>query len=153
MIRVENTFLRAILLLTTMSCGQLWGDHDLGDNFSLLEGDKVQDRVIVYCSGRSFDACRGGTAIVPVYSRQFDKDGDYAEFVETAEADDKFIIVRTLKVKDKGINYWIIDKDFKIQDCDKLNCDSIIQSKVIGPLDKFEFQAQTEDLNINLEFN
>ena len=67
----------------------MWGDNNLGDNFSLLDGDKIEDRVIVYCSGRSAGGCVAGTPIVPVYSRHIDKDGHFAEYVETAKANDK----------------------------------------------------------------
>ena len=129
----------------------MWGDNDLGDNFTLLEGDRVEDRVIVYCSGRSFGSCHAGTPIVPIYSRQF-YNGHYSEYVETAKSNDKFIIAQTVQIQDKKKNYWIINKDFKIECCDNINVDSIIESKVIGPLDEIEFGTKTADLNIGLEF-
>lgn len=135
------------------SCGrQAWGDNDLGDNFSLLEGDRTEERVIVYCSGRSGGACMAGTFIVPSYSRHMDS-GHYAEYVETAKSSDDFIIARTNQVKDKKVNYWIINKDFKIANCDIINCGSIIQSHVLGPLDQSEFQKKTSELKIDLTFD
>ena len=90
---------------------------------------------------------------MPIYNRQFDKDGHYAEYVETAEANEKFIIARTVQVKDKRKNYWIITKDFKHDDCNKLDCDSIIQSKVIGPLDPLQSRTKIAELNIALQFS
>src|SRR5688572_26018091 len=93
-------FRLTFLILVTFSCRQMWGDNDLGDNFSLLEGDKIHDRVIVYCSARSAGACIAGTFIVPIYSRHMDSNGRYAEYVETAKANDKFIIARTLQLRD-----------------------------------------------------
>ncbi len=131
----------------------MWGDNDLGNNFSLMEGDRTEDRIIVYCSGRSAGACMAGTPIVPVYSRHMDSGGHYAEYVETAKSNDNFIIAKTLQVKDKRANYWIINKDFSIANCDKISCDSIIQSHVFGPLDKNEFQKRTSELKINLKFD
>ncbi|MGB3131997.1 MAG: hypothetical protein WBB26_10010 [Saprospiraceae bacterium] len=131
----------------------MWGDNDLGNNFSLLEGDTVEDRVIVYCSGRSAGACTGGTFIVPVYSRHMDSTGQYAEYVETAKSNADYIVAKTLLVKDKTTNYWIINKDFSIVNCDKINCDSLIQSHVIGPIDKDKFQKKTSELKINLNFD
>jgi len=131
----------------------MWGDNDLGDNFSLLEGDRTEDRTIVYCGGRSAGACTGGTYIVPSYSRHMDPNGHYAEYVETAKSNDDFIIAKTLQVKDKVASYWIISKSFKIINCDKINCDSIIQSHVFGPLDRSEFQKKTSELKINLSFD
>lgn len=139
--------------LAVISCRQVWGDNDLGDNFTLLEGDKTEDQIIVYCSGRSGGACYAGTAIVPVYSRQFDKQGDYAEYVEVAKANKKFIIAQTLQIKEKKKNYWIISKAFKIDNCDKINCDSMINTYVVGPLDSSQFQVKLIELNTGLNFH
>ena len=75
------------------------------------------------------------------------------EFVDSAKSNDDFIIAKTLLVKDKTANYWIINKDFRIDNCDKINCDSLIQSHVIGPLDKEEFQKKTSELKLNLKFD
>ena len=132
---------------------QMWGYNDLGDNFSLLEGDISEDRIIVYCGGRIAGACKFGTPIVPVYTRHMDSAGRYAEYVETAKSNDNFIIAKTLQVKDKRANYWIIDKSFSIDNCDKINCDSIIQSHVVGPLDKSEFQKKVAELKLNIKFD
>src|SRR5215203_2650211 len=134
------------------NCGrQMWGDNDLGDNFSLMEGDRTEDKIIVYCSGRSAGVCMAGTFIVPSYSRHMDTQGHYAEYVETAKSNDDFIIVKTNQIKEKKANYWIIDKDLKIANCDKINCDSIIQSHVLGPLDERAFQIKRAELKINLK--
>lgn len=152
MTKPKLTFILFISILLC-NCGrQAWGANDLGDNFSLLEGDRTEDRVIVYCSGRIAGACTGGTYIVPSYARHMDTDGRYAEYVETAKSNDDFIIAKTNQVQDKRVNYWIINKDFQINNCDNSNCDSIIQSHVLGPLEKSEFQKKTNELKINLKF-
>ncbi len=152
MIKLKYSLLIFFISVTVISCKQLWGDYDLGDNFSLLEGDKTEDQIIVYCSGRSGGACYAGIAIVPVYSRQFDKKGNYAEYVEAAKSNDKFIIAQTLQIKDKKKNYWIISKGFKIDNCDKINCDSIINANVVGPLDSSQFQIKLIELKTELSF-
>lgn len=147
--RIKRTSLPTFVLLTAISCGRLWGDNDLGDNFSLLEGDRAEDRVIVYCSGRSAGACTGGTFIVPVYSRHIDKNGHYAEYVEAAKSNDKFIIARTIQLKEETKNYWIIYKDLNVYNCNDILCDS---TEVLGPLNETEFIKKTADLSINLKF-
>lgn len=153
MVRQKLAFLFLIVLLINSCSPQMWGDNDLGDNFSLLEGDRTEDRIIVYCSGRSAGACMAGTPIVPIYSRHMDADGHYAEYVETAKSNDDYIIAKTLQVKDKRGNYWIISKGFSIDNCEKINCDSIIKSHVLGQLDQTEFQNKTTELKINLNFD
>ena len=154
MARLKLAFLIFTISFLFCNCGrQAWDDNDLGDNFSLLEGDRIEDRIIVYCTGRSGGACMAGTYIVPVYSRHYDSTGHYAEYVETAKSNDDFIIAKTLQVQDKRANYWIIDKDFSIDNCDKINCDSIIQSHVFGPFDKNEFQQKASELKLNLRFD
>ena len=152
MVRLKLRFIFFVALLLSSCWRQIWGDNDLGDNFSLLEGDRTEDRIIVYCSGRIAGTCMAGKPIVPVYSRHMDSVGHYAEYVETAKSNDNFIIAKTLQVKDKRPNYWIITKGFSIGNCDKIDCDSIIQSHVIGPLEQNEFQRKASELKINLQF-
>ncbi len=153
MVRLKITFLFFIVFSLSSCWQQMWGDNDLGDNFSLMEGDRIEDRIIVYCSGRSGGACMAGTPIVPIYSRHMDSNGHYAEYVETAKSNDDFIVAKTLQVKDKRENYWIISKGFSIDNCDKVNCDSIIQSHVLGPLEQTEFRKKASELKINLNFD
>ena len=131
----------------------MWGDNDLGDNFSLLEGDRLEDRIIVLCSGRSGGACNAGTAIVPVYERHMNREGNYAEYVKSAKSDDKFIVAKTLQIKGKKENYWIVAKGFTLDNCYKFNCDSIIQSHVEGPLDQKLFQKRRAELGLKLDFD
>jgi len=128
----------------------IWGNHPLGSHLSLWDGDKKEDRAIVYCEGN----CHGGILVVPIYSRQFDEKGNYAEYVETVASNKKWIIVKTYQIREKKENYWIISKDFDITnlDCSKANCDSILQSYVTGPLNLTDFKIKLETLNIDLRF-
>jgi len=134
----------------------MWGDHPLGNNLSLLEGDTKEDRIIVYCTGRSGGACISGIPVVPTYKRHYDSSGQkYAEYVEGATSNKKWVIVKTFQIEKKKQNYWIISKNFNIRnlDCGKVNCDSILQSHVIGPLDSTEFENERNTLNISLDFD
>ena len=133
------------------SCSEFFGNHSLGNNFSLLEGDKIEDRIIVYCAGKEENECNGGTFVVPRYKDHM-INGKYAEYVETAKSNNNWIIAKTFQMHAKLEKYWIINKKFNIANlnCDKINCDSIIQSQVIGPLNINEFQEKTKKLKIDL---
>lgn len=152
--RWDYIIILQVLVLSMISCNAIWGDHSLGNNLSLLEGDKTQDRVIVYCTGRSWGTCFTGIAVIPVYNRQYDNNGHYAEYVKTAKSNRKWVIVKTYQMREQKENYWIIGKDFNIEnvDCSKVNCDSILQSHVTGPLSLDDFNNEKKSLNINLNF-
>jgi hypothetical protein len=130
------------------SCQGLWGAEDLGNKLTLLEGDKTEDRAIVYCTGYSGGACTSGMYVIPSVGNQ------YYMYVETAKSNKYWVIAKTVQIKDKLESYWIINKGFDIEnlDCEKNNCDSILQSHVIGPLNLNEFKASLKSLNINLDF-
>jgi hypothetical protein len=135
------------------SCNEMWGDHPLGNHLSLLEGDRKEDRIIVYCSNNG-GTCYGGIPVVPIYKRQFDEKGRYAEYVQRAVSNEDWVIAETIEIKNKQKNYWIIKKAFHIEDvdCSKINCDSILQSYVTGPLSISDFQTQIKKFNIDLSF-
>ena len=144
-----------LILLVTLccaSCSGMLGDHSLGNNLSLLEGDRMEDKVIVYCSAKSVGVCKSGIYVVPTYERHY-RDGNYAEYVEEAKSNGDWVIAKSVQIEDKKENYWIISKDFNLDNCDKTNCDSIIQSNVIGPLDYSQFKTKQIELGINLQFD
>lgn len=122
-----------------------FGAHDFGNNLTLLEGDRTEDRVIVYCTGRSAGCCDAGIPVIP------SRVDTLSQYVQSATADLNWIIAKTVN-KDKSKGYWIIDKNFKIDlaKCDVVNCDSIIQSHIIGPLDSTDFEEKIKVSNINL---
>ncbi len=141
-----------ILTFLIVSCNEMWGDHSLGNNFNLLEGDRTEDRLIVYCTGKSAGACKGGIPVIPTYARHYDDKGRYAEYVETAKSSGNWILAKSIQIKNKKENYWIISKNFDIENlnCDKINCDSIIQSHVTGPLSIIDFQKKIKELNMSI---
>lgn len=148
-IRIMITILLLIMLtINSCSCCRLFGDNKLGDNFSLLEGDKTEDRMIVYCTGKSAGCCYAGIPVIPSRSDSL------SLYVSNAVHNDKWIIATTIN-KNKTENYWIIDKDFKLEfqydDGGKLY--DMLQKLVIGPLDKINLQQEKERLGIKLAIN
>jgi hypothetical protein len=148
---MTNHYPVLIIIIFCTSCNSLWGDHRLGKNISLLEGDRREDRIIVYCPHEDVEVCNSGVYLVPTYERHMDN-GRYAEYVEEAKSNKRWVIARSVRVKDKSENYWIIRNSIKNLDCEKLNCDSILQSHVTGPLTLKEFIDRKKALNIDLRF-
>jgi hypothetical protein len=147
---IKNVCFIALIFLSA-SCNEMWGEYSLGNHLSLWGNDKKEDRIIVYCE----QDCHGGIYVVPTYARHYDSTGQqYAEYVETATSNKDWVIVKTFQIKDKKENYYIVSKDFNIEnlDCAKSNCDSILQSHVAGPLDFTEFKNKTKDLKVTLDF-
>jgi CO dehydrogenase/acetyl-CoA synthase alpha subunit len=141
-----------ISLSTLFSCNvcELQGDNNLGGKFTLLEGDKQEDRIIVYCT-TSQGCCDSGIPIIPQnYKTQYGK-----EFVKDAVYDKNWILVNSYLKAEEIEQYWIIEKNFKliINNCDNVNCDSIIQSHVYGPFDLNELQSIKSDKGIDLNFD
>ncbi|MBS1761163.1 MAG: hypothetical protein JST23_13680 [Bacteroidetes bacterium] len=128
---------------------------NLGNGIYLLEGDRVEDRIIVRCSGKNYGECVSGSYLIPrSYNEHFDKNGHYLEYVENTTSNKKWVIAKTYHIQEKRENYWIINKDFVItdMDCSKANCDSIIQNLVTGPMNLTEFENKKKVLNIELNF-
>jgi hypothetical protein len=153
--KLYTLFLAVTGSILSVSCSQAWGDNDLGDNLSLLEGDRREDRVVVYCTGRSGSTCTSGMRIVPSNSRYMNSEGRYAEYADSAVADKKWVIVKTLVVGGTESNYWIIEKGFTLEglNCDVIKCDSILQCRVRGPFSQDEFEKQKNVLRVDLNFN
>jgi hypothetical protein len=143
-----------MVALMAFSCNELWGDHPLGNNYSLSEGDKEEDRVIIYCPFKKLGICDSGIFVIPVYERHMDRNGTYAEYVLSAQSNEKWIIAKTLRRLENQENYWIIDKDFEVDhsDCSKTNCDSVIQAHVVGPLSPISFSKKIKMLKVELSF-
>ncbi len=135
------------------SCCEFSGTHGLGSNLAMLEGDRLEDRVIVYCTEKDSRCCTGGTYVIPTYESHYDIEGRYAEYVETVESNNEWVVARSIQIKDDQKNYWIINKGFELEnfDCDIINCDSILQTYVTGPLDYKSFSNKAKELNIDLE--
>lgn len=152
---MKNTFFFifwAVSITLSISCSHIWGDNKLGNNFSLLEGDCIEDRVIVYCSHKGI--CDGGMYVLPTYERHYNKEGKYAEYVEDAKSNDQWIVAKTYQIFEKKNYYWIIDKSFSLSnvDCDTTDCNEIIQRHVKGPFCLNEFNEMVDMYNIDIDF-
>src|SRR5690606_36496807 len=103
---------------------------------------------LVYCSRYDIGGCIAGIYILPT------SDNKYSMYVKTAKSNDKWVIAKTIQIKDNKENYWIISKDFSLEnvDCNNVSCDSIIQSHVTGALNYQEFTARKKELGIPLKF-
>ena len=147
MIKRYILFLILPLLFNSCNNRKSWGDNNLGGEFTLLEGDKINDREIIYCIGRENpeDCCTSGIPIIP--SRE-DKSVDY---IELAKFNNRWIVAKSIGF-DKAENYWCIDKDFDTtwEYDDGGVFYKRIQNHVYGPFDKATFDKELKEKNINL---
>lgn len=137
------------VLLTTLCSCEFYGNKDLGNKLTLFARDSPEGHYdIIYCSRYDIGGCIAGMYVIP------SADEKYSMYVETAKADKKWVIAKTVRVEDKKRNYWIIDKSFDIEglDCDSIDCDSVVQSHVIEALDSLAFDKKVRELDIKLKF-
>jgi hypothetical protein len=155
-----RSFLYIITLAITQSCNcGFYGSHDLGNNFALLEGDRVEDRVIVYCSGKESDCCTGGTYIVPSFDQHYFPDGTFREYVLQAESTEDWIVAKT-KLESEEIRYWLIRKNFPfIPDLESSDFEDgeetleLIKKNITGPMTKDQFVQKINELRIQFEID
>ncbi len=122
------------------------GEYPLGNHLSFWDNDKEKTAIIVYCEGD----CHGGIQVLPTRERQW----YHGEYVEAAMFNKKWVIAKTYQKVDNRENYYLISKDFNIEnvDCSEVKCDSILQSHVIGPLSLSEFENKKKTMNLSLVF-
>ena len=159
--KLATIIILSVLLFTSCNC-EFYGSHDLGNNFTLLEGDKLEDRAIVFCSPKKENkCCNGGSYVIPTYENHYNDEGRYTEYVETAKSNENWIIAKSILVEDKTAQFWIIDKNFildtKYEDWPLSEengkyFSEFVQSRVAGPLDATTFKRKVKELNINLKF-
>lgn len=114
---------------------------DLGKNIYVLEGDRVQDKIIVYCTGKSFGDCISGSYLIPKsYNEHFDSSGHYKEYVDDVAYNNKYIIATTFFIREQKKRYWLITKN---ADRDKF---------ILGPLDYEKFLLEKKERGITLDF-
>lgn len=137
--------LYVLFSLSLTSCQQLSGKYNLGNNLVLLDNDVKEERIIVFCKAN----CNGGLYVVPSYSNHYDSLGRCAEYVEEVEADNRWIWVKSWRIREQMYRYYIIDKSFNIDsvNCMYTDCDSIIQLYVFGPFTLEEMEKKRKFLN------
>ena len=144
---IFKSFIFLIILFVFGACCGFFGDNDLGDNFSVLEGDRIEDRAIVYCTEKSGRCCYSGIPVLP------SRTDSLTSYVINANSDKGWIVAKT-KRKNGAYDFWIINKDFKTEfkydDGGKLY--ETIQTHVVGPLSELEFTRQVEERHISINF-
>lgn len=122
------------------------GSYNLGNGLYMLDWDK-ETRIIVLCSRKKGNTCYGGTYVIPhltIYEE---------EYVETANANEKWVIVRASTVDDRKLCYYLIDKSFKVNEkWDFAHADSVIQSHIIRTFDSIEYKQILKHKGVNLKF-
>ncbi|MAT56241.1 MAG: hypothetical protein CMN32_17355 [Saprospirales bacterium] len=75
------------------------------------------------------------------------------EYVVAASFDERWIVARTQILNSEREAFWIVDKNFEldIENCDKINCDNIMQAHVSGPLDFNSLQERKKELGIGFK--
>lgn len=139
-----------IVQLGTLGSCDLYGNKDLGNKLTLWARDSPEGHYdVVYCSRYDMGGCVSGIYVIPASVEEID-----SMYVSAAKSDDKWVIAKTVQIEGNKESYWIIDKSFNIEDVDcwTINCDSILQSHVIGRLDDQEFAEKVRVLGINLRF-
>ena len=148
---IKRYILLLILPILFNSCGNCksWGDNNLGGELTLLEGDKINDRIIIYCIGRESpkECCTGGMPVIP------SREDEFVDYIETAKYNDKWIIAKSIGF-DKAEKYWYIDKSFDTswEYDDGGVFYNRVQNHVFGPFDKTTFSKELKEKNINLTF-
>ena len=122
-----------LMNLGLSSCCPFIKADNLGDGFILSEYDNVDRRILF-----SKDKCSGeGIEIVPMTVLEYADNSNW-------------IIAKSSKSKlSADFEYWIIDKDFDIQQND--SAINIIRAHVYGPLDSITFINKLNQQNINLK--
>jgi len=138
-----------ICLVVSCDCSY-FGARNLGNGLALLEGDVVEDRVVIYCIGKSLGCCRSGVFIIPTYAEHMDTLGNYNEYVTNVSSNQDWIIIETFRKSDEISRFWIINKGFEIEDIQNDSAESIIRSHTIGPLDASGFETKRMELEIQL---
>lgn len=118
------------------SCNCEQSENNLGCNLYIMEGDCVEDRIIVYCNSIEFCDCYAGSCVIPSSARHM-RNGKYSEYVESARANDDWISVKIKQIVKDKYNYWVIIKDDDLENLDRYNSDfdSILQSHIYGPVE------------------
>lgn len=142
-------FLSVYLFFSSCTNCSNWGDTNLGGEFTLFDGDKIEDRLIIYCTGRDKvnNCCIGGKQIIPP------RENKLVNYVDLAKFNQRWIIAKSISYDEK-ISYWYIDKDFDInwEYDDGGVFYSRIQNNVYGPFEKASFIKVLKDKNIELTF-
>jgi hypothetical protein len=145
-----------IVLSITFDGCEFYGNKDLGNKFTLFARDNPESHFdIIYCSKYDIGGCITGVTILP------QGDDKYYKYIETAKSNEKWVIAKSILIKDKTEQFWIIDKNFSLDskyqnwplsEKDGIAFTQFIQSKVQGPFGIEEFNKKLYELKIRITF-
>lgn len=123
------------------------GSYDLGNNLYMMAWER-DNNIIVYFFKKTGRTCYMGAPVIPHNSPR-------EVYVKSAKANKRWIIVKAITTETATHCYYLIDKSFDIKDldCQKYNCDSIIQSHIIKYHNLEEFHEDLNNKRIDLSFD
>lgn len=114
--------------------------NNLGNNFYIMEGDRIEDNVMVYCTGIDVTGCYAGIYVVPSYETHYDSVGLYNSYVVGAAVNDNIIVIETFQKSTSDTSYWLVDKSLKFMlDTCSFECEKKIVNYRRGPLNRTKF--------------
>lgn len=127
---------------------EIWGSKSLGKNLYTMDWDSGE-KIIVLGHGFDGNVCVVGSSIVPTPENQTDSLGKFAEYVSDVKFDNKFVIVRTGNFRSGKVKYYIIDKNY---DVDNILPETIIKDYTTVYDDSVSFANDCLRRNIKLKF-
>lgn len=125
--------------------------NNLGNNFYIMEGDRMEDKVMVYCTGNDYTGCYAGIYIVPCHEMHYDSIGLHNSYVIGAAINDDFIAIETYQKSTSDTSYWVVDKSLKfILDTCSFECEKLIANYRRGPFERTKFIAYLTEQEIRL---
>lgn len=144
---LENFTNKILLLCFTLfvfaSCGRICGVYDLGKNYFVFDGDRKEDRIIIYNDDNK-SPCEivSGSNIIPPYGMW--ANGQAVQpYVTSVKYNSRWIIATT--TYNDTISYWIIDKNIRFSPSDSKSIRNLF-----GPLDSLSFNKFLKIHTINI---
>ncbi len=94
-----------LLFFTILSCNSHKPGF-LGNNLFIMQGDRTNSQIIVFCLNSDASGCYSGDFIIPNQKNVYD------EHIVDIANHSKYVYVTTYDSKNSLTQYWIIDKRF-----------------------------------------
>ena len=137
------------ILFCCYSCCSFFGSYDLGNGFVLLDGDRIEDRIVVFCTPKENKCCNSGSYVIPKSYAEHMLNGKYEEYVKRALSNDYWIIAETYKISTKENRFWII----RARNLNDKSSYEKVKPKVYGPYNYDKFLEKKLSLGIDLKFD
>lgn len=140
-----------IFMLFSYSTEWLWpeynGSYNLGSGIYMIKWDGGS-KLIVKGSSIRGNTCYGGERIIPTNENYCDSNGNFAEYVVNARANDNWIIARTNNYITHQTKYYIINKSEEIE---SLNASEIYAKYTLSFTDSIEFSNTCQSKGIHMD--